>query len=866
MEEQKKKRGRQKAENSPGRVQHSRKAKKPKTTDEDSAVGQVGGDVGQVGGDVDYVYTKYHTRLAMRRMNKFSTKLMLPNVGKNTQQVYRNACSKAFKAFFGKVNEHSMKWNLLKNKKSDDGRRDYIAFLRKMESTYPEEWQEANCPIVEDYVKKHVDRNWDGVDVKKKKKIKEIGKKHSIINARRHGDTESVLSQISHIEGVHKCQGFLVEQIPWSLLEGLLLEFGSLSYQKYFETHSYGVAVSDVDSMMSEKVHTKCRTVGVSDKKKDEAMKRFHDNTEWVDRVSARHLKEEREEMVMDPDAAQISEDDEEFLSKLLQPIARTHAKRNALPLARRGVKKLKEVKQGAQETTGKGNMSDDSNEEGMVGETGSGPEEQLGNAWLEASDIVPYWRTNQKTRFMASSEMAMECKQTVRQKPDPSQTIQKLWLNGERVPFDSAYHTEAGVARMELLESLLEDCLAKQLSDCPGNTLEEEEEEEEKEEADQKDKDLEFLHEFLRGMELNPGMLKTGCREVHQELHLDEIDLMQDKEAMTIMAQVASGEADKLTAFDWLKAGYVVDIPLSYEGACYRIGVMNANEGKIEMKIVHVPFGGMLVRSNTLFHSGNYGSPGNSRFHGQFKMRTGGIESGGIKLGYARFLNKKYALAKLSKEGKGWRVVWSDKFKGEKTREPSMKRWTETGNNSELDKEDQKRMKELKGISNSNKNEIAQKWNDRCKHMHVALYMLNPEHKEKTKHNMSGRGKGAQDGRLVDLSKDSDSDDSGGGKSGGGNEDGKVRAKAGGAPKSKEKKKGGKDNKKGRKDKGAEEKIAGVEEKISGGEKEKISGGENEAATGLAGLAGLGWEGGEVPGGDQETAEPVSLKDIGWV
>ena len=99
-------------------------------------------------------------------------------------------------------------------------------------------------------------------------------------------------------------------------------------------------------------------------------------------------------------------------------------------------------------------------------------------------------------------------------------------------------------------------------------------------------------------------------------------------------------------------------------------------------MKIVHVPFGGMLVRSNTLFHSGNYGSPGNSRFHGQFKMRAGGIESGGTRLGYARFLNKKYALAKLSKGGEGWRVVWSDKFQREKSREPSMKRWTETGNN----------------------------------------------------------------------------------------------------------------------------------------------------------------------------------------
>ena len=144
----------------------------------------------------------------------------------------------------------------------------------------------------------------------------------------------------------------------------------------------------------------------------------------------ARHLKEEREEMVLDPNEPQINADDEEFLSKLLQPIARKNAKKNATPLARRGVKKNKEDNQGGEETTGKGNLSDDSNEEGGVRETGcKNPEEQLGNAWLEASDIVPYWRTNQKTRFMASSEMAMECKKTIRQKPDPSQTIQKLWL-----------------------------------------------------------------------------------------------------------------------------------------------------------------------------------------------------------------------------------------------------------------------------------------------------------------------------------------------------------------------------------------------------------------------------------------------------
>ena len=128
---------------------------------------------------------------------------------------------------------------------------------------------------------------------------------------------------------------------------------------------------------------------------------------------------------------------------------------------------------------------------------------------------------------------------------------------------------------------------------------------------------------------------------------------------------------------------------------------------------------------------------------------------------------------------------------------------------------------------------------------MHVALYMINPEHKEKTKHNMSGKGKGAQDRRLVDLSKDSDSDDGGGGNTGGGDEDDrKVRAKVGGAQKSKEKTKGKKDKQAGKKDQSDEEKITGE---------------ENEATAGL--------EGREVGGGDQETIE-VSWsprKVMGW-
>ena len=54
-----------------------------------------------------------------------------------------------------------------------------------------------------------------------------------------------------------------------------------------------------------------------------------------------------------------------------------------------------------------------------------------------------------------------------------------------------------------------------------------------------------------------------------------------------------------------------------------WRKGSVEAQEGLqdqgwwvLEMRPVFIPVGGMLGRSNTLFHSGNYGSPGNCRFH----------------------------------------------------------------------------------------------------------------------------------------------------------------------------------------------------------------------------------------------------------
>ena len=87
------------------------------------------------------------------------------------------------------------------------------------------------------------------------------------------------------------------------------------------------------------------------------------------------------------------------------------------------------------------------------------------------------------------------------------------------------------------------------------------------------------------------------------------------------LLRKVVTNEEDSATSEELLLAGYVVDVPLSFEGSWIRVGIWNADDGVVEMVPVHVPFGSVLVRCNTLPHSGNYGSPGNTRFHAQLRI-----------------------------------------------------------------------------------------------------------------------------------------------------------------------------------------------------------------------------------------------------
>ena len=51
--------------------------------------------------------------------------------------------------------------------------------------------------------------------------------------------------------------------------------------------------------------------------------------------------------------------------------------------------------------------------------------------------------------------------------------------------------------------------------------------------------------------------MLKSGCKELHQELHVDEIGLIENEEDQDILISIAKGDAEKVKGRDWLRAGY---------------------------------------------------------------------------------------------------------------------------------------------------------------------------------------------------------------------------------------------------------------------------------------------------------------------
>ena len=108
-------------------------------------------------------------------------------------------------------------------------------------------------------------------------------------------------------------------------------------------------------------------------------------------------------------------------------------------------------------------------------------------------------------------------------------------------------------------------------------------------------------------------GQLQSGTTSSHQDLHTDNIKCA----TMDHFEEAVLGDNYRaVTADDWLRFGYVVDLPLSKEGSVVRIACPDPKTKTFIMKYVYVPFGSMFVRSQALVHSGHYGNPGNIRLH----------------------------------------------------------------------------------------------------------------------------------------------------------------------------------------------------------------------------------------------------------
>jgi hypothetical protein len=156
----------------------------------------------------------------------------------------------------------------------------------------------------------------------------------------------------------------------------------------------------------------------------------------------------------------------------------------------------------------------------------------------------------------------------------------------------------------------------------------------------------------------LDTGLLKSGIRTTHQELHVDNPAVLENKTVHKIW------KGESLSADDYLKLGYVVDLPLSQEGLWLRVAVPDPKKMVFVLHWVYVPFGCMLIRHISVWHSGHYGSPGNSRLHGTFSVE-GGEKVKADSLGYLRKLAKD-----ANSDFAGWKLEWhstitTDKEKG---------------------------------------------------------------------------------------------------------------------------------------------------------------------------------------------------------
>jgi hypothetical protein len=161
---------------------------------------------------------------------------------------------------------------------------------------------------------------------------------------------------------------------------------------------------------------------------------------------------------------------------------------------------------------------------------------------------------------------------------------------------------------------------------------------------------DFDMIEDFLLDTEktcnFNSGIIRQPRAPLHQALHVDNSEVLNwNCTRKIITGQDCSPE-------EWLKCGYVIDLPLSQEGSWIRLAIPDKHTKTFVLHWVYIPYGSMLIRSLAVFHSGHYGRPGNCRYHATFTVGNTTVDASQIL--YLRGL--------LGEKSwfQGWKLAWN--------------------------------------------------------------------------------------------------------------------------------------------------------------------------------------------------------------
>jgi len=259
---------------------------------------------------------------------------------------------------------------------------------------------------------------------------------------------------------------------------------------------------------------------------------------------------------------------------------------------------------------------------------------------YMELGLSVPKWIGSFRAMYMMDGDFVLK----VGRSGDRATAAQLL--KSERCSADSTLFSEharnGNVQMCDLVAKILHT--AVNTSDIEAGAA-----------SDAKDEKLDFcLGDLLSNpgavCNFNTGTIRQPKEPLHQALHVDNGDSMDWECTRKILA---GGE--DCTAEEWLKCGYVVDMPLSQEGSWIRLAIPDNVGEAFVLHWVYIPYGSMLIRSTAVFHSGHYGSPGNCRYHAVFTVGDTTLDSSKLLYLHGLFHNDStYGF-------KDWKLRWND-------------------------------------------------------------------------------------------------------------------------------------------------------------------------------------------------------------